>query len=285
MASIDPNGFLVEQIMKIRLLVIGDVVGAPGRAMLQKHINRLREQYSIDATIVNGENSADGKGITPRIMDYFKHLKVDVVTSGNHIWDKRDIIPYMHAHDDLLRPANFPSGVPGIGIKLIQVKGNPVAVINMQGRIFMREQIDCPFRTIDSLLTYLRDKTKTIFIDFHAETTAEKSCFAYYLDGRVSAVVGTHTHVQTADERVLPKGTAFITDLGMVGALDSSLGMKKEPIIQQFMNQMPTRYTVETEGPMLLSGVWIEIDTTTGAATKIERIRLIDDQIQIDEKE
>lgn len=271
--------------MNIRLLVIGDVVGSPGRAMLQKHINRLREQYSIDATIVNGENSADGKGITPRIMEYFKHLKVDVVTSGNHIWDKRDIIPYMHTHDDLLRPANFPSGVPGIGIKIIQVKGNPVAIINMQGRIFMREHIDCPFRTIDSLLAYLHDKTNTILIDFHAETTAEKSCFAYYLDGRVSAVVGTHTHVQTADERVLPKGTAFITDLGMVGALDSSLGMKKEPIIQQFMNQMPTRYTVETEGSMLLSGVWIEIDTQTGVALKIERIRLVDDQIKIDEKE
>ncbi|CAN5141145.1 TIGR00282 family metallophosphoesterase [soil metagenome] len=271
--------------MNIRILFIGDVVGAPGRAMLQKHINRLREQYAIDATIVNGENSADGKGVTPRIMEYFKHLKVNVVTSGNHIWDKRDIIPYMHEHDDLLRPANFPAGVPGIGIKLITVKDNPVAVINMQGRIFMKEHIDCPFRAIDSLLAYLKDKTSTILVDFHAETTAEKACFAYYLDGRVSAVVGTHTHVQTADERVLPKGTAFITDLGMVGALDSSLGMKKEPIIQQFMNQMPTRYTVETEGPMLLSGVWMEIDTTTGAAVKIERIRLVDDQIQVDEKE
>lgn len=271
--------------MNIKILFIGDVVGAPGRAMLQKHINRLREQYVIDATIVNGENSADGKGVTPRIMDSFKHLKVDVVTSGNHIWDKKDIIPYMHANNDLIRPANFPSGVPGVGIKLISVKGLPVAVVNMQGRIFMKEHIDCPFRTMDSILTYLRDKTSTILVDFHAETTAEKSCFAYYLDGRVSAVVGTHTHVQTADERVLPKGTAFITDLGMVGALDSSLGMKKEPIIQQFMNQMPTRYTVETEGPMLLCGVVIEIDTTTGAAVKIERVRLVDDQVAITEKE
>lgn len=271
--------------MNIKILVIGDVVGAPGRVMLQKHINRLREQYAIDATIVNGENSADGKGITPRIMDYFKHLKVDVVTSGNHIWDKKDIIPYMHAHDDLIRPANFPPGVPGVGIKLIQVKDKPVAVVNMQGRIFMKEHIECPFRTIDSILTYLQDKTNTILVDFHAETTAEKSCFAYYLDGRVSAVVGTHTHVQTADERVLPNGTAFITDLGMVGALDSSLGMKKEPIIQQFMHQMPTRYTVETEGPMLLCGVWIEIDITTGATVKIERIRLVDDQIKIEEKD
>lgn len=271
--------------MNIRILFIGDVVGAPGRAMLQKHINRLREQYAIDATIVNGENSADGRGITPRIMDYFNHLKVDVVTSGNHIWDKKDIIPYMHTHDDLIRPANFPAGTPGVGFRLISIKGNPVAVVNLQGRIFMKEHLDCPFRTIDSLLTYLKDKTATILVDFHAETTAEKSCLAYHLDGRVSAMVGTHTHVQTADERVLPKGTAFITDLGMVGALDSSLGMKKEPIIQQFMNQMPTRYTVETEGPMLLTGVWIEIDTRTGTALKIERIRLVDDQIQVAEKE
>lgn len=271
--------------MNIRILIIGDVVGAPGRVMLQKHINRLREQYSVDATIVNGENSADGKGITPRIMEYFKHLKVDVVTSGNHIWDKKDIIPYMHSNTDLIRPANFPSGVPGVGVKLIQVKDQTVAVVNMQGRIFMKEHIECPFRTMDSILTYLKDKTSAILVDFHAETTAEKACFGYYLDGRVSAVVGTHTHVQTADERVLARGTAFITDLGMVGALDSSLGMKKEPIIQQFMTQMPTRYTVETEGPMLLCGVCIEIDTTTGAAIKIERIRLVDNQIQIDEKE
>lgn len=271
--------------MILRILFIGDVVGAPGRAVLQKHINRIREQYQIDATIVNGENSADGRGITARIMESFKHLKINVVTSGNHIWDKKDIVPYLQAHDDLLRPANFPSACPGVGVKIIDVKGQLIAVINVQGRVFMKEHLDCPFKTVDSILTFLRDKTKTILVDFHAETTAEKAALAYYLDGRISALVGTHTHVQTADERVLPDGTAFITDLGMCGALDSSLGMKLDSIIQHFITQMPVRFTVETEGPVLLNGVWIEVDTTTGKALKIERIRIIDEQLQVDEKE
>lgn len=271
--------------MLLRILFIGDVVGAPGRAILQKHINRIREQHQIDITIVNGENSADGRGITPRIMESFKHIKVDVVTSGNHIWDKKDIVPYLEAHQDLLRPANFPSSCPGVGVKIITVKGQTVAVINVQGRVFMKEHLDCPFKTMDSILTYLRDKTKTIVVDFHAETTAEKAALAYYLDGRISALVGTHTHVQTADERVLPSGTAFITDLGMCGALDSSLGMKLDSIIQHFITQMPTRFNVETSGPILLNGVWIEIDTATGKALKIERIKIVDEQLQVDEKE
>ncbi len=271
--------------MNIRILFIGDVVGAPGRAMLQKHIARLREQYRIDATIVNGENSADGRGITPKIMDFFKHLKVDVVTSGNHIWDKKDIIPYLNSHDDLLRPANFPAECPGVGVKTFQLHDQTIAVINIQGRVFMKEHLSCPFRAADSILTYLRDKTKTIFVDFHAETTAEKACFAYFLDGRVSAVVGTHTHVQTSDERILPKGTAFITDAGMVGALNSSLGMNKEIIIQQMITQMPVRFMVETHGPIMLNGVCIEIDTNTGKAVKIDRIHIIDEQLHFDEKE
>jgi metallophosphoesterase (TIGR00282 family) len=271
--------------MILRILCIGDVVGSPGRAVLQKHINHIREKYQIDATIVNGENAADGRGITPRIMDYFRHLKVNVVTSGNHIWAKKDIVPYLESHNDLLRPANFPAECPGVGVTVIDVKGHLVGIINVQGRVFMKEQSSCPFKTVESLLTYLRDKTKTIVVDFHAETTAEKACLAYFLDGRVSALVGTHTHVQTADERVLPHGTAFITDLGMCGALNSSLGMKVDTIIQNFITQMPTRFTVETAGPILLSGVWIEVDTTTGKALKIERIRIIDEELHIDEKE
>lgn len=269
--------------MKLRILFIGDIVGSTGRAMLQKHLARIKEQYQIDATIVNGENSADGRGITPRIMDSFKHIKVDVVTSGNHIWDKKDIVPYLQTNDDLLRPANFPSECPGVGVKLLQVKGQPVAIINVQGRVFMKEHLDCPFKTVESLLTFLRDKTKTILVDFHAETTAEKAAFAYYFDGRISGVVGTHTHVQTADERVLPNGTAFITDLGMVGSLNSSLGMKLDSIIHHFITQMPVRFTVETTNPVILNGVWMEIDTHTGRAEKIERISIIDEQIHLDE--
>ncbi len=267
--------------MNLKILFIGDIVGEMGRALLEKHLPILRNKYAIDATIVNGENAADGRGITPRIMEHLKQLQVDVVTSGNHIWDKKDIIPYFYAHKDLLRPANFPSECPGVGVTLITVKEKQIAVINVQGRVFMREDLDCPFKAVQSILTYLKDKTNIILVDFHAETTAEKAALAYFLDGRVSAVVGTHTHVQTADERILPHGTAFITDLGMVGALDSSLGMKLDAIINHFITQMPTRFTVETEGPGLLNGVVITIDMRTGKATHIERVRIIDSDLKI----
>lgn len=269
--------------MNLRILFIGDVVGATGRTMLQKHLNTIRDTYAIDATVVNGENCADGRGITPRIMEYFKHIKVDVVTSGNHIWAKRDILPYFALHKDLLRPANYPSECPGGGVTVIDVKGYPIALINVQGRVFMKEHLDCPFKTVNSILTYLRDKTNTIFIDFHAETTSEKAGLAHFFDGHISGLVGTHTHVQTADERILPGGTAFITDLGMVGSLNSMLGMKKETVIEHFITQMPTRFTVDTQPPLLLNGAWIEVDTATGRAVHIERIRIIDEQIQVDQ--
>ena len=268
--------------MIVRLLIVGDVVGITGCAMFQKHIPALREKYAIDGLIVNGENTADGRGITPRNMQFYKHCGVDVVTSGNHIWDKKDIYPYLAEHRDLLRPANFARENPGVGVTTFTCKGVPIGVINVQGRVFMREHLECPFRTTDSLLTYLRDKTKVIVVDFHAETTSETGALGWYLDGRVSAVVGTHTHVQTADERLLPQGTAFITDLGMVGAHNSMLGMKKEPIINQFLTQMPTRYSVETSGPALLCGIVVEIDSNTGRAQRIERIRLLDENLHVD---
>lgn len=271
--------------MNVRIICIGDVVGITGRVMLQKHLKNICEEYKADAVIVNGENAADGRGITPKIMEYFKHLKVNVVTSGNHIWAKKEIVPYLQSHDDLLRPANFPPECPGVGITIFETKGNPIAVINLQGRVFMKEYVDCPFKTVDTLLTFIREKTKTIIIDFHAETTAEKACLGFYLDGRVSALFGTHTHVQTADERILPKGTAFITDLGMVGALNSSIGMKADAIIHQLMTQMPVRFSVETQGPALLSGIFLEIDTHTGKALTIERIRIVDEHIVVEEKE
>ena len=272
--------------MNVRLLFIGDVVGITGQQMLAKHLPSIVKDYRIDATIVNGENAAaDGRGITPTIMEFFKKLNIAIITSGNHIWQKKEIIPYFQNNKDLLRPANFPSECPGSGIALINVKGQSVAIINLQGRVFMRELLSCPFKAAESLLTYLRDKTKMIFIDFHAETTAEKSCFGYFLDGQVSAVVGTHTHVQTADERILPKGTAYITDLGMVGALNSSLGMKKEPIIHNMITQLPVRFTVETEGAGLLCGVVIEVESNSGKAIHIERLRIVDDTLQTDVKE
>lgn len=263
----------------IKLLIIGDVVGATGIALFQKHIGALKQKYKADGVIVNGENSApSGKGITSKDMKALRHAGADLVTSGNHIWDQREIYNYFTEHTDLIRPANFPAGAPGMGHALFQCAGYKVAVMNLQGRVFMREDLDCPFRAADSLLTYLSHQTNIIIVDFHAEATSEKIGFGYYLDGRVSAVVGTHTHTQTADERILPKGTAYITDLGMVGALNGMLGMKKDAIINKFLTQMPTRFEVETHGPGVLSGICVEIDTASGKAVAVERVRLVDEQ-------
>lgn len=269
--------------MKLRLLFLGDVVGSTGRAMFQKHIARIRAEHMIDAVIVNGENSSDqGRGITPGIMKFFKHYGVNVVTSGNHIWQRKDIYSYLAENKDLLRPANFPSDNPGTGVTTFMCKGYEIAIINLQGRVFMREHSACPFRAAESLLTYIRSKTKLIFVDFHAETTSEKMGLAYFLDGKISGFVGTHTHIQTADERVLPQGTAYITDLGMAGSLNSMLGMKKEPIIQNFITQMPTKFEVDTAAPGLMSGVWIDVDTDTGLALDIQRLRVIDNDLQVE---
>lgn len=261
----------------IKILMLGDVVGAPGRIIFQKYCKQLIKEYNIDAVIVNGENSSsDGRGITPQIMNFFKHNGANVVTSGNHIWAKRDIYNYLNLNKDLLRPANFPSSCPGVGLTTIQVRNHIVGIINLQARSFMNQQVSCPFRAADSLLTYLKTKTNIILIDFHGETTSEKIALATYLDGQISGLVGTHTHVQTADERILPKGTAFISDLGMCGPLNSVIGVKSNIIIQNILTQMPVRYEIETEGPALLSGVYIEIEPATGIAVDIKRIRIID---------
>lgn len=268
---------------KLRVLLIGDVVGSTGLAMFQKHIHHIKEKYAIDAIIVNGENSAPtGRGITPRVMKFFKHCGVDVVTSGNHIWAQRDIYSYLSENKDLLRPANFPSDTPGTGITIFNCKDERIAVVNIMGRVFMREHVECPFRTMESLLTYLKHQTSLIFVDVHAETTSEKIGLAHFLDGKVSGVVGTHTHVPTADERILPGGTAFVTDLGMVGALNGMLGMKKGPIIQQFITQMPTRFEVETAAPGTLSGVYIDVDIQSGKALDIKRVRVVDNELSFD---
>lgn len=261
---------------KLRFLLVGDVVGSSGCQTFQKNVHEIKDKYKIDSIIVNGENSAhDGRGITIKGMHFFKHNKADIVTSGNHIWAKHEIYQYLNENRDLLRPANFPSECPGTGATIYNVLGIQVGVINLQGRVFMREQVSCPFKTADTILTYLKSKTDIILVDFHAETTAEKLALGYYLDGRVSAVVGTHTHVQTADLRILDNGTAYITDLGMTGALNSMIGMKKEPIIQSFITQMPVRFTVETEGPMVFSSVLIDIDISSGKALNIEKLYLV----------
>lgn len=268
----------------MRVLFLGDIVGASGRAMFEKHIDSLKIKFAIDGIVVNGENSSEqGRGITPKIADFFQSNGVDCITTGNHIWYRREIYPYLDMHTHILRPANYPMGAPGVGVTIIDIKHEKVAIINVQGRIFMKEQVDDPLRTIDSILLYLKDKTKNIFIDFHAEATSEKHAMAYYCAGRVSGVVGTHTHVQTADERILPGGTAYISDLGMAGSLNSMLGMQKKQIIQHFLTQLPVKFVVDTTPPFILSGAFIDVEIASGKAIKIERVRIIDDTLTIDE--
>jgi 2',3'-cyclic-nucleotide 2'-phosphodiesterase len=256
--------------------MIGDIVGDTGRKLIEKYLPDLKAKHTIHVVVLNGENSAHGKGITPKIADFLKSIGVDVITTGNHVWAKREIYSYIQANKFLLRPANFQQGSPGVGLYIHETMLGPVAVINIQGRVFMKEFVECPFRTIDSLLLYLKNKTKLIFVDFHAEATAEKLGMAFYLDGKISGFVGTHTHVQTADARILPKGTAYITDLGMCGSLNSMIGQKKDAIIQHMITQMPIQFEVDTEPPFVLSGVIIETDTETGLSKKIERVYMVE---------
>lgn len=267
-----------------RILFIGDVVGATGRAMFQKHCAQLKKEHAVDAIIVNGENSAGpGRGITTRIVNFFKHNGADIITSGNHIWHMKEIYPFLEKKQDLLRPANFPNGTPGTGVLTFECGGSTIGVINVQGRVFMRELVSCPFRAVESILTYLSTKTNIIIVDFHAEASSEKMGLAHFLDGKVSAVFGTHTHVQTADERILPGGTAFITDAGMVGSLNGMLGMKKEPIIHNFLTQMPVKFSVDDSMPLVLCGVIVDIDTSTGKAIRIQRIQIRDEKVTVDQ--
>lgn len=255
-------------------MTVGDIIGTPGQNFFQKHIQTVCRENRIDGLLVNGENAADGRGITPKIMSFFQHHGVNIVTSGNHIWQKKEIYPYLNANKDLLRPANFPGDCPGSGVGIFSCNGVSVGVINVQGRVFLRDFVACPIKTIESALTYLKTRTAVILVDMHAEATSEKAATAMYFDGKISALYGTHTHVPTADERVLPGGTAFITDLGMCGALNSVIGMKKESIINHMLTQMPHRFEVESEGPMVLNGAVIEIDTRSGKAVSIERVSI-----------
>lgn len=266
----------------LRFLFLGDLVGRPGRAMFQKWIKPLKEKYAIDAVILNGENCADnGRGITKKDADFFLEYGANAITTGNHIWSQKETALFIHDYKTIARPANYPSMCPGKGYVLIEVRGYSVAIINVQGRIFMHEHLDCPFRAVESLLLFLKTKTPIIFIDMHAEATSEKQCMGHFVDGKVSGIVGTHTHVQTADEKILPKGTAYITDLGFSGALYSSLGMRKEEIIAKFITQMPHRFVVDEEGPFGMYGVVIEVDPQTGKAESIERISIIDSELTL----
>jgi metallophosphoesterase (TIGR00282 family) len=255
----------------MNILFVGDVIGRPGRELIRKGLRGLVDRYGIDLVIANAENSAAGFGVTKDIGDTLLEWGVDVMTSGNHIWDKKEAIEYIAGEPRLLRPANYPAGVPGRGSYVARTgDGRSVGVINVMGRVFM-VSIDDPFAVVLREIEQMRSQARVIIVDFHAEATSEKVAMGWHLDGKVTAVVGTHTHVQTADERILPNGTAYLTDAGMTGPHDSIIGMEKEPSLARFLSGMPSKFEPATGNPRL-NGVVIEADDKTGKATRIIRL-------------
>jgi 2',3'-cyclic-nucleotide 2'-phosphodiesterase len=255
----------------MKILFIGDIVGSPGRKIVHDRLADILTQRSIDLCIANGENSASGFGITPRLAEEIFAAGVEVITGGNHIWDRKEIIDFFPHEPRLIRPANFPTGSPGKGHFVAQAKnGVAYAVMNLQGRTFMAPLED-PFRTAERELAALPPDVKVIIVDMHAEATSEKQAMGWHLDGKVSAVLGTHTHVATADNRLLPGGTAYITDVGMTGPHDSVIGMEKKPIVQRFLDALPAKFAV-AEGDVQMNTVQIDVDESSGRARTIERV-------------
>ncbi|HQA06447.1 MAG TPA: TIGR00282 family metallophosphoesterase [Syntrophomonadaceae bacterium] len=254
----------------MNLLVIGDIVGRPGRQAVRDLLPDLVRQYNIEFIIANAENASGGRGLTREVMQELLGAGIDVLTMGNHVWDNKEIFNFIDDQPRIIRPANYPQPCPGQGYHVYQAGFNlKIAVINVSGRVYM-PALDCPFRTVDQILSNLPD-VDCIIIDIHAEATSEKQAFAYYFDGRATAVLGTHTHIQTADERILPEGTAYITDLGMTGPIESVLGMERQIVIQKFLTQRPVRFEV-AKGPSQLQGVVLELDEKTHKVTQIRRI-------------
>jgi len=257
----------------VRLLFVADIYARPGRRVAAEIIPRLVRERSVDLCVVNGENAAGGFGLTEQIVGKLMSYGADVVTSGNHIWNRADFMPFLQRTDRVLRPLNYPPEAPGRGSTVVEARNKvPVAVLNLQGRTFMAG-IDCPFRSGRAEVERLRQTTPVVFVDFHAEATAEKVALGWHLDGLASAVIGTHTHVQTADERLLPGGTAYLTDAGMTGVRDSVIGTRPEIAVRRFITQVPMRFK-PAEGAALLCGALIDVEETTGRATAIERLQL-----------
>jgi len=256
----------------MNILFIGDIVGRPGRELIRKGLRGLIDHHGVDFTIANAENAAAGFGVTKDIGDALLDWGVDVMTSGNHIFDKREVIPYITSQPRLLRPANYPAGVPGRGSYLAQTgDGRAVGIVNVMGRVFMTP-IDDPFAGVLTEIDGLRSKTRVIVVDFHAEATSEKIAMGWWLDGQASFVFGTHTHIQTADERILPQGTAYLTDLGLTGPFDSVIGVEPELAIQRFRTGMPNRFE-PARGRARFQGAVIRVDTESGRALAIERVQ------------
>ncbi|MBQ7479048.1 MAG: TIGR00282 family metallophosphoesterase [Selenomonadaceae bacterium] len=254
----------------MKIMLVGDVVGRSGRRVFREHTRELRKDKGIDVVIVNGENSAGGKGITRKSLDELYHAGADIVTSGNHVWDKRDVLEFIDQEPFLVRPANYPEGAPGKGYCIYPFKAKNIGVINLSGRTFM-PALDCPFQKAGQILKEIEGQCDIILLDFHAEATSEKLAMGWYLDGRIHGLVGTHTHVQTADERILPKGTAYITDLGMVGPWNSILGVKSDIILEKFTTMRPVRFDV-AEGPGVYSALLVETDDADNKVVGVERI-------------
>jgi len=255
----------------MKILFIGDTVGKAGRSIVHQYLKELQETMAVDLTILNCENAAAGFGVTPRIADELFDWGIDVLTSGNHIWDKKEIMPYLSTNSRLLRPANYPEDNPGRGMTILKTRsGEEAAVLNLQGRVFM-PPTDDPFRVADAELAKIPNHIKVIFVDMHGEATSEKVAMGWYLDGRVSAVVGTHTHIPTADETILPGGTAFLTDVGMAGPFHSVIGVIKEEVIRRFLTSIPDKFEAASLDARL-NAVFVDVDSATGKARSIERI-------------
>ena len=256
----------------MKILFIGDIVGEPGRRVIRELLPGIKKANDIEFVVGNGENVAGGSGITPSLADELFDSGLDVITSGDHIWKRREIIDRIDLDRRILRPANYPSGAPGFGSTVVKsASGTEVGVINLQGRVFM-QAIECPFRVAKEEVDKIKNKARVVIVDIHAEATSEKIALGWYLDGLVSAVIGTHTHVQTADEKVLPQGTAFLSDAGMTGGLDGVIGRKKEQILARFITQLPAKFEV-SDGDIQLHGAVIDIDDKTGKANSIKRIQ------------
>jgi 2',3'-cyclic-nucleotide 2'-phosphodiesterase len=257
----------------MKLLFIGDICGRPGRELVRRGLAGLVAHHGADFVIANVENAAAGFGVTPDIAEDIAGYGVAVMTTGNHVWDKKEIYPYFAQQPRLIRPANFPAGVPGKGSVVVRASdGTSIGVINLMGRVFM-PSVDDPFAVVLREIDAVKREASIVFVDFHAEATSEKVAMGWHLDGRVTAVVGTHTHVQTADERVLPRGTAYITDVGFTGPHDSVIGVEREPALARFLTGLPQRFETATENPRL-NGVLVTCDPATGRASRIERVNL-----------
>jgi metallophosphoesterase (TIGR00282 family) len=257
----------------MKILFIGDIVGKAGRQAIEGVLDKVVASYKIEFTVANGENAAGGMGITPSIAIEILDQGVDVLTSGNHIWAKKEIVPFLEEEHRILRPANYPPKVPGKGSGIFYSRsGQKVGVLNLEGRVFMKH-LDCPFRVGEKEVELLRKETKVILVDFHAEATSEKMALGWFMDGKASAILGTHTHVQTSDERILDEGTAYISDVGMTGPLDSVIGIRKEIALERLLTQIPWKFDVAKEA-IELQGVVIDVDSKTGRSESIQRIKV-----------